>query len=95
MNIGKAIKYLRKKHELNQQQLAKEAGLTQTALSQFESGARRPNAQSLKKLTDFFKVPEIVIYMLATEVNDVPDAKKEMFEKIFPNMQNLLISLFE
>jgi len=95
MNIGKAIKQLRKKQELNQQELAERCGLTQTALSQIESGSRKPNTESLKKLTDFFKVPEIVIYMLATEVTDIPAEKRDMFERVFPNMQNMIVALFE
>jgi len=95
MNIGIAIKQLRKKHQLSQVELAEQSGLTQTALSQIESGARRPSPESLKRLTDFFKVPEIVIYLLATEMQDVPEDKKDMFEKVFPNVRNMLLGLLE
>lgn len=94
MNIGKAIKQLRKKHGLKQQELAVQCGLTQTALSQIENGSRKPNAESLKKLTEFFKVPEIVIYMLATEATDIPEGKREFFESVFPGIQILIEGLF-
>ncbi|WP_419698122.1 helix-turn-helix domain-containing protein [Mucilaginibacter sp. NFX135] len=95
MNIGIAIKQLRKQKKLSQAELAEQSGLTQTALSQIENGSRRPNVESMKKLTDYFNIPEIVIYLLATESNDVPDEKKEMFEKVFPNLRNMIIGLLE
>jgi len=95
MNIGTAVRQLRKKEKLSQLELAERSGLTQTALSQIESGSRRPNAESLKKITDYFKVPEIVIYLLATEVQDVPESKREMFELVFPNVRDMLLGLFD
>lgn len=95
MNIGIAIKQLRKQRKLSQAELAEQSGLTQTALSQIENGSRRPNTESMKKLTEFFKVPEIVIYLLATESNDVPAEKKEMFERVFPNLRTMIIGLLE
>ena len=95
MNIGKAIKQLRKKQSLSQAQLAERTGITQTALSQIENGSRRPNNETFKKLTDYFQVPEILIYLLATEDTDVAENKQEMFRAIFPNVKNLLLSVFE
>ncbi len=93
MNIGLAIKQLRKKNKLSQRELAEHCGMTQTALSQIESGIRKPNAESMKKLTDFFKVPEIVIYLLATDSKDVQPDRKEMFEKVYPNLRNMLLDI--
>ncbi|MDB4923031.1 helix-turn-helix transcriptional regulator [Mucilaginibacter sp.] len=95
MNIGTAIKYLRKQKELSQTELAELCGLTQTALSQIENGSRRPNTDTMKKLTDYFQVPEILIYMLATEPADIPANKREMFDIVFPNLRKMLISVFE
>lgn len=95
MNIGTAVKQLRKKQGLSQVELAERSGLNQTALSQIENGNRRPNAESLKKLTDYFKVPEIVIYLLATEFDDVPADKRDIFEKVFPNVRTMLLGLFD
>lgn len=94
MNIGNAIKELRKEKGLNQRELAAASGLTQTSLSQIESGAKRPNPGTLKKLCDFFGVSETVIYLLATDVSDIPDEKKEMFGTIFPNIKKTLIEMF-
>lgn len=32
-------------------------GLDHSSISQFETGGRRPNVRSLKKLSDYFKMP--------------------------------------
>jgi len=94
MNIGNAIKELRKEKGLNQRELAAASGLTQTSLSQIESGVKRPNPGTLKKLCEFFGVSETVIYLLATDVSDIPDEKKEIFSTIFPNIKKTLIEMF-
>lgn len=93
MNIGKAIKELRLKKKLNQSELAERCDLTQTSLSQIESGAKRPNPSTLKKLCDFFEIPEAVVYLLATDENDIPEHKRTLYEKLFPSLKDALIDI--
>jgi transcriptional regulator with XRE-family HTH domain len=95
MNIGTAIKDLRKKNQLSQADLAEQCEMTQTALSQIENGLRRPNESTLKRIAEQLKVPEIVIYLLATDDSDVPKEKLEMFKVVFPNVKNMLLSILE
>lgn len=94
MNIGKAIKKLRKQQLLNQSELAERVGMTQTSLSQIESGAKKPNSGTLKKICDYFDVPELVLYLLATESEDIPERNREMFDRIFPSVSGLLLDVF-
>jgi len=93
MNIGKAIKVLRLEKKLNQTELARECDLSQTSLSQIESGAKRPNPSTLKKLCDFFEVPEAVVYLIATDESDIPVHKRAIFEKMFPSLKRALIDI--
>ncbi len=93
MNIGNAVKELRKRRSLNQRELASACGLTQTSLSQIESGLKRPNPGTMKKLCDFFEVPEVAIYILATEPTDIPPQKQQLFDTFFPTIKNILIGL--
>lgn len=93
MNIGKAIKELRIGKNLNQTELARRCELTQTSLSQIESGAKRPNPSTLKKLCDFFEIPEAVVYLIATDESDIPEHKRAIFEKMFPNLKKALIDM--
>ncbi|RQO77753.1 hypothetical protein DBR40_07195 [Pedobacter sp. KBW01] len=95
MNIGRAVKQLRKHHKLNQSELAGSVGITQTSLSQIESGNTVPNSGTLKKICDFFQIPELVVYLLATDDNDIPLANREMFAKVFPSVSGILLDLFD
>lgn len=47
---------LRKKYGINQEALAKELGLTQTAISKWESGEAKPKIDTIKKLAKIFGV---------------------------------------
>ncbi|RBQ06719.1 helix-turn-helix domain-containing protein [Pedobacter miscanthi] len=95
MNIGIAIKKLRKQKSLNQSQLAAEVGITQTSLSQIESGAKTPNSGTMKKLCTFFEVPELLIFLLATDLEDIPEKNRGTFEKVFPLVSGLLLEMFD
>jgi transcriptional regulator with XRE-family HTH domain len=95
MNIGKAIKELRISKGLNQSELAVACNLTQTSLSQIETGIKRPNPGTMKKICNFFKVPEVVIYLIATEEADIPEAKRSMYQNLFPDIKNILVNLFQ
>ena len=50
MNIGRAIKEIRKRKGLSQLDLSEATDISQTSLSQIESGNKRPNPSSLKKI---------------------------------------------
>ena len=52
MNISEKIKKCRNRLNLSQIELAKLSGVTSPAISQFESGIRKPSFESLPKLAD-------------------------------------------
>ena len=52
MDIGNVIKELRKEKGLNQTDFAELIGITQTALSQIETGFARPNPGTLKGICE-------------------------------------------
>lgn len=54
MGIKENIKALRKQHNLSQQELAKIAGVTDKAISTWESGTRIPRMGAIQKIADFF-----------------------------------------
>lgn len=93
MNIGKAIKELRISKNLNQSEFAAQCDLTQTSLSQIESGMKRPNPTTMKKICDFFQISEPVIYLLATEESDIPEKNKLLYQSLFHNIKNALIDM--
>lgn len=48
--------YLRKRSGLSQLELAERIGLSKSAISMYEQGARRPSYEMLEALADFFNV---------------------------------------
>ncbi|MCX7903252.1 MAG: helix-turn-helix domain-containing protein [Caloramator sp.] len=54
--FSQRLKELRKEKKLTQTELAKEIGLSKSAIVQYESNKRIPNYEILSKLADFFGV---------------------------------------
>jgi transcriptional regulator with XRE-family HTH domain len=92
MNIGKAIKELRKRQGLSQQELASKAKMTQAALSQIENG-KRPGTETLKKLSSALGVSESLIYVMGLEQEDVPEHRSSLYNELFPVIQDLVAKL--
>lgn len=92
MNLGKAIKDLRKGQGLSQEELAAHAGLTQAALSRIENG-NRPSEETLKKICKALNIPESMVYVAALEKEDVPEDKKFLYDQLFPVIKNMVMQL--
>lgn len=61
------IKELRELKKMGQKELAEKLGLTQQAISLYETGNREPKLKTWKKLANFFDVP---VSYLRGEIND-------------------------
>ena len=93
MNIGNAIRSVRKQLEYTQFQLAELTGISQTSLSQIEKGIKRPSAKTLKKVCEVLDIPESVIYILAMQDVDVPESKKKIYDMLFPSIKSLAMQI--
>lgn len=93
MNIGIAIKSIRKQLGITQYELADRCQLSQTSLSQIENGIKRPSQRTIKKLCEVLEVPESVIYILGMQETDVPTSKKNVYDLIFPSIKNLALQI--
>ncbi|HRN41462.1 MAG TPA: helix-turn-helix transcriptional regulator [Vicingus sp.] len=94
MNIGNSIKRLRKQKGMNQSEFGNKCGLSQTALSQIETGFARPNKKTLEKICNILEVPEVLLYLLSMDEEDVPDEKKQQYKLTYPLIKELAINLF-
>ena len=54
--IRENISFLRKRHNLNQADLANNLHIVQSLVSQFETGKKHPNLEMLNRICDYFKV---------------------------------------
>lgn len=94
MKIGVAIKRLRKsKTYLNQSEFAKAIGITQTYLSQIETGNKIPSLQLLKKIGRVIEIPLPIMLWFSITMNDIPDSKKEHFKFIKPSIDAMIDSI--
>lgn len=53
---GDRIAYLRKKHNLTQEELAEQLNISRASLSHYETNRREPDYDTLVRLADFFNV---------------------------------------
>lgn len=67
MKIGTAIKTLRLKRDVPQQNLAKKVGITQGFLSLIERDAREPSFELIGKIASELKVPTQLLLLLACD----------------------------
>lgn len=93
MNIGKAIKEIRKKKGIQQGELAVAIGISQTSLSQIESGLKKPSTSSLNKISEALNVSEPFIYMMSYEEQDIPQHKKEIFKLLYPTVKSMILQI--
>jgi transcriptional regulator with XRE-family HTH domain len=94
MNLGNAIKELRKNKKLSQEKLAELAGIRQASLSQIENG-KRPGIETLKRISNALQVPESMIYIMGMEKDDVPKNKQILYDELFPIIQSLVMKIGE
>lgn len=92
MNLGKAIKELRKAKNMSQTDLVHRAKITQARLSQIENGDR-PGEDTLRSICEALEVSEAMVYIMAIEKKDVSAEKKDMYDKFFPIIKGLVMDI--
>ena len=93
MNIGLAIKAIRKKLAITQYELAERCELSQTSLSQIETGVKRPSQRTISKVCTVLDIPESVIYIVAMQEADVPPSKKSVYDLVYPSIKSLALQM--
>ena len=56
MNIGKRIRYLRILNNLTSKELSKALNISESSISLYENGKRKPTIDIIVKIADYFKV---------------------------------------
>ncbi len=93
MNIGSAIKSIRKKLSITQYELADKCDLSQTSLSQIETGIKRPSQRTITKVCAVLDIPESIIYIVAMQESDVPASKRGVYELVYPSIKSLALQM--
>ena len=96
MNIGIAIRTIRKERtpQLNQSEFAKLIGITQTYLSQIETGSKTPTISVLEKISKEFEIPLPIIFWLGINEEDIAEHKREYFRFLKPTVDAMINEFF-
>ncbi|SHG45785.1 Helix-turn-helix domain-containing protein [Flavobacterium segetis] len=91
MDIGTAIKILRKEKQLGQKQLAEMCGISVNALSQIEINATFPQKNTIKKICESLQIPVSYLLFFSISDDDIPDDKKVVFKSLNSAIKSILI----
>lgn len=94
MNLGLAIKNIRKQKGFKQNKFAELCHITQSYLSQIENNAKDPNLSTLRIISEKLETPLPVLFFLSMENSDVPEKKQQAFSMIAPSIKSLVNEFF-
>lgn len=94
MNIGTAIKDLRKQKGLKQTDFANQCGLSQSYLSSIEKGRKEPTLSILKQIANALSIPMPVLVFFSLDKEDIPESKQEAYSMLEPSIKGLISDVF-
>ena len=94
MKIGTTIKKLRKGKGYKQIEFAKRCSISQTYLSQLENDERNPTVDVLERISKVLEIPFPVISFLSLTVDNVPEEKREVYNKMEKVMFGIVENVF-
>jgi transcriptional regulator with XRE-family HTH domain len=94
MKLGNAIKSVRTKNGLTQNELATRCEITQTYLSQIENNLKEPNMSTLKTISGHLNIPLPILFFLSMDEDDINPLKRDAFRMINGPVKSLIKEFF-
>lgn len=91
MDIGIAIKTLRKEKGMSQKDLAQMCNISVNALCQIEKNATFPHKSTLQKVCDALHIPISYILFFSISEEDIPEEKRALFKSLNPTIKSVLL----
>jgi len=91
MDLGSAIKIVRKQKNISQKILAEACGLSVNALCQIELNNTFPQKNTLKKICSVLEVPSSYLLFLSISDEDIPENKKQVFKTLSNAIRDVLL----
>lgn len=91
MEIGTAIKIIRKEKKISQKKLAEVIGISTNALNQIENNFSFPQKNNIKKICDALEIPISYLLFFSITDDDIPEEKKVVFNSLNTTIRNILI----
>lgn len=95
MNIGQALKKVRKDTIYTQVEWASKVGITQTYMSQIENGLKIPSLEVIAAYEEISKKPLAIILWYGIEESAVPKSKRKIYQELKPLVDNLIAQIFQ
>lgn len=95
MRLGPVLRELRERRGKTQMDVVKRLKISQTYLSQVETGKKNPSQEMLRKLGGLYKLPASIILYLATEEEDVQKRKQPIFRELKPTIDSMIEELLK
>jgi transcriptional regulator with XRE-family HTH domain len=91
MNIGTAIRTLRKQRGYSQKDLAERCVISTNTLCQIENNATFPQKTTINTICKELSIP--VSYLLFFSINDedIPEGKRKLFNTLSKTIQEVLL----
>lgn len=93
VNIGQEISKIRKKQGLSIRELAQQAKVTPSLLSQIERGIANPSVNSLKTIASVLNVPLFTFFMSEVSHKDLVVRKDSRKKIILPGSENVVYEI--
>ncbi|MCV2486961.1 helix-turn-helix domain-containing protein [Flavobacterium sp. SH_e] len=91
MNIGNAIKLLRKEKKMGQRDLAEKCDISINALSQIEINASFPQKSTIEKICKALDIPVSYLLFFSITDEDIPLEKQEIFNMLSKTIKTVLV----
>jgi len=91
MDLGTAIKALRKQKKLTQKDLAELSELSTNALCSIETGQSFPSKATITKICASLNVPESYLLLFSISEDDLPKEKRILYRTLCEPLKEELI----
>ena len=92
MEIGTAIKHLRKNKGLTQKVLAEMCDVSANAMNQIENNPSFPHKNTIDKICDVLEIPVSYLLFFSISEDDIPDEKKIVFNSLNDAVKSVLLN---
>lgn len=91
MDLGNAIKTLRKQKKITQKQLAELSEISTNALCSIEKGQSFPSKATISKICSSLKIPESYLLLFSITEDDIPEDKRVLYRALAEPLKEGLI----
>lgn len=91
MNIGNAVKEIRKRKGISQKDLASKIGISTNALCSIEKEKTFPSNNNIENICNALDIPQSVLLLFSINTEDIPEHKRELAKILLtPLKDNIL-----